>query len=64
MKKLALVLLSLLMLLGMAACSSGSSSAAPASSGEAPASSETPAEEGDGIFYFAVASSVRPGHHR
>lgn len=59
MKKLALVLLSLLMLLGMAACSSGSSSAAPASSGEAPASSETPAEEGDGIFYFAVAGEPR-----
>jgi oligopeptide transport system substrate-binding protein len=59
MKKLALVLLSLLMVLGMAACSSGSSSAAPASSGEAPASSTTPAGEDDGIFYFAVSGEPR-----
>ena len=41
MKKLLALLLACLMLIGMAACSSGSSSAAPASSGETPASGET-----------------------
>ena len=61
MKKLLAVLMSSLMVMSLAACSSGSpsGSAAPAGSPAASAEPATPAADEDNTFYFAVAGEPR-----